>query len=81
MKLRLFKKEYSLDSNLFEAVFTLLSTLGGCIYGYMHIPKDLPLNLLNYFAMVCLLGFVFGFLTSSFLVWIYQELQKKIKRK
>lgn len=73
MKVKFFKKEIQLDSDFFEAVFTIICTFAAMVLGILHIPTNVPLNLFNYLAMVGVLGFVFGFMTSSGIVSLFKR--------
>ena len=75
--MKIFKQDIKFDTNLFEALTTLGFMVFGVIFGFLHMPNNVPINIFSYLAMSSLLGFVVGFTVSNVLVWVYKEIKKK----
>lgn len=81
MNFKVFNKEYRLDTNFFEAAFTFCCMVAGGVIGFLYMPNNVPLSMFNYIAIATMLGFVFGFGTSSGIVIVYKKIQKSLEKK
>lgn len=78
--MKIFGKQILFNSNLFEMLVTLGSCAIASVLALFNIPQDIPVAIPQYVAMIGILGFVAGFVTSNFLVWCYKELAKSMKK-
>lgn len=76
-KLKVFKKEITLDESFFEISFVSFSIIITLLIAAPRKPQYLPVGYPQYIALLVLLGFVIGFVLGGFLIWLWKKLRSR----